>query len=97
MGYIDLVICKHPVDSRHFLFQAPRFSYLKKGDQAVVDTARGEQTAFVIDAITCVEGSDEFNFIVTALKATTPLKKVLSKVAYMELAYKEENDEFDQD
>ena len=92
--FIDLVLCKHLVDSRKFLFYAPAFSYLQKDDQVLVDTARGEQTAIVINAVTVDSDSEDYLFILDATSATLPLQRVISKVWYRELEYKPDKDPF---
>ena len=96
MEYIDLVLVKHkPTDHETYLFQAPRWSGLKKGDEVVVETSRGEKHGVVIDCHTTSPEYDtnEFGFIITASKATLPLKKVLQKVEYKTFVYPEEEPE----
>lgn len=88
--YIDLVSCKHSKNGNVFLFQAPAWSHLKKGDDVIVDTIRGEHPAFVVDAITVDIDSDTFNFIVDSMEATLPLKRVLKKFDYKTFEYEED-------
>ena len=88
--YIDLVLCKHPNDGRYFLFQAPSFSYLKKGQLVMCETKKGECEAEVVNSVTVEAESELFNFIVDMCKATTPLKRVLKVIAYRELKYSED-------
>lgn len=100
--YIDLVIAKHPVDTRVYLFYAPAWSHLKEGDEIVVDTQCGEQLAKVVYSISCEPLDEKYNFAVKALGATEPLTRVLKKVKYIGMDYsgdeylnkinKEEND-----
>ena len=92
--FIDLVLCKHLVDSRKFLFYAPAFSCLQKNDQVVVDTVRGNQTAIVVNSVTVDVDTEDYRFILDATNATLPLKKVISKVMYRDLEYKPEKDPF---
>lgn len=92
--FIDLVLCKHMVDPRQYLFYAPAFSCLQKDDQVVVDTVRGNQTATVINSVTVDVDTEDYRFILDATNATLPLKRVISKVAYRELEYKPEKDPF---
>lgn len=90
--YIDLVLVKHhETDYETYMFQAPRWSDLKKGDEVIVETCIGEQKAKVIDSYTISTdyNEEEFNFILTASKAKLPLKKVLKKVEYHEYSYPE--------
>lgn len=93
MKYIDLVLCQHPNDNRNFLFVAPAWSRLQRGDNVMVDTRNGKCLAIVQDTALVEKDSDLYIFIVTASKATLPLKKVISKIEYHEFEYEEESDE----
>lgn len=85
--YIDLVLCKHDKNDNNFLFYAPAWSRLEKDDEVIVDTKYGESKAVVVDKVTVDKTSEEYEFIVKATGATTPLRKVLSKVLYREFDY----------
>lgn len=94
--YIDLVLCEQC--GRNFLFQAPAWSGLKKGDSVVVDTKFGERPADVV-AVMTIDGENEeaMNFMRAATGAHLPLRKVIRKAVFIELKYAEllrtENDD----
>ena len=90
MAYIDLVLCKHSESGKLFLFEAPPFSYLAKGDEVIVETRHGETSATVRMSYTVEAESKAYDFIVEAAGATHPLKRVLKECQYKELIYKEE-------
>lgn len=90
MLYIELVVCKHPNCKKNFLFYAPAWTGLKKGDEVIVDTKKGEQPAIVQSKTIVEEGSEVYSFILESTGATLPLRKVLKVVFYRELEYKEE-------
>lgn len=90
--YVDLVMCRHGEYGQNYLFVAPRFCLLEKGDEVVVDTKRGLSRAIVIDRLTVDYNGDEYRFIVEGMKATEPLRKVVAKVNYKEFEYTEESD-----
>lgn len=91
--YIDLVLCKVEGETKAELFQAPRFSHLKAGDDVLVDTAYGEKHAKVINSMSVDPEYEEHRFILDATGATEPLKRVLSQIRYKAFTYEEENDE----
>lgn len=78
MNY-DLVLVEHPKSEQLYLFKAPAFT-LKKGDNVIVDTIRGEQEAIVKDVLVDVkEESGVYQFIKNVNQGRT-IKKVLSFV-----------------
>lgn len=85
---IDLVLCRMQ-NGRGYLFRAPYCVDLDPLDEVIVDTVHGEQHARV-EKILHVFGDEVLNFIVACTGATLPLKKVLRKVCYREIEYKEE-------
>lgn len=79
MNY-DLVLVKHPKSEQLYLFKAPAYSTLKKGDKVIVDTIRGKQEAIVEDVLVDVkEESGVYQFIRMVNQGRT-IKKVLSFV-----------------
>lgn len=88
--YIDLVLCVHSENGRPFLFSAPAWSYLKSGDEVIVEARAGLAKATVIDCRTVENDSDELMFCVECAGATLPLKRVMRKVTYREFTYPEE-------
>ena len=92
-NYIDLVACKHANNDKVFLFRAPRFSYLNKGDMVIVETKNGESEATVEASRTVdLHDNDFVEFICCLSGAELPLKRVLKKVTYREFDYMEEDD-----
>ena len=83
--YFDFVLCKHPNSDKSYLFHAPAWSHLEKGDLVVVDTKKGEQMTTVVSRITLGDDeTDMIDFIMNATGADTDVKKVLRKVVYRE-------------
>ena len=41
-NYVQFVVCQHIDDSKKYLFYAPAFSNIEKGDEILVDTQFGE-------------------------------------------------------
>lgn len=95
--YLDICLCKHKASPKYFLFRAPAFSYLQKGELVIVETRNGEQEAEIVNSITLDSESKELAFIMKWLKCSCKsheLKRVLKRVAYRDLIYKdEENDD----
>ena len=92
--YFDFVLCKHDGCDKTFLFRAPAWSHLEKGDLVVVETVNGEQMAQVVSCITL--GNDEvdkIDFIMNATRADSDVKKVLKKVDYKVFSYWEDDNE----
>lgn len=93
METIDLVLCEHDLNKgKKFLFQAPMFSYLEKGDKVVVDTKYGEQVATVLASCSVGKGTEQYTMIVQACGATEPIKKVISKITYRKFEYSDEGE-----
>lgn len=91
MSYVDLVICESST-KRAMLFQAPKFSMLKPGDEVIVEN---EESKFrVKDVINLSKQSEEYRFI-TELYCVTEPSKLLGKVSFQKFEYKE-SDEDDQ-
>ena len=91
--YFDFVLCKHANNDKTYLFHAPAFSYLKKGDFVEVETSKGRQLAMVISCFTLSKSeTDKIDFIMNATGASKDVKKVLSKVDYKEFEYEQEDE-----
>ena len=91
--YFEFVLVKHEGCDKPYLFRAPAFTHLKKGDMVVVDTKRGLQMANVLGAIDVSKDDIEsINFIMEATGADTDVKKVISKVNFSELDYEEDEE-----
>lgn len=91
--YIDLVVCKHDNNPKAFIFRAPAWSNLQKGDLVIVETKSGEKEAIVERSYTTNKSSEELDFILVSSGASVPLKKVLKKVTYKNLVYEDEDRE----
>ena len=93
MKYVDFVICKHDGCEKKYLFYAPAFSHLDKGEMVTVDTARGEQMVTVVSSMT-VEKTDKraIDFIMESMNAPSEVKRVLSKVHFSKYDYEEEEE-----
>ena len=93
MKAIGLALCNHNGHGKNYLFRMPAYERLENGDRVVVETKHGEAEALVVGTATIYgEESDEYQMIVKAAGADLPLKKVLRKISYKELAYDEEDD-----
>ena len=81
-NYIDLVVCEHDNCQGRFLFSAPAWSHLEKGTRVVVETKKGEQLATVVTSATFAnkETDSETAFVLTAMKASWPLKRVKCRI-----------------
>lgn len=85
---IDVVLCKMEDDSedKGYIFLAPKFSYLMKGEKVVVETRYGIKRAIVIASASMLRDSDSYNLILKAkgLKKAQ-MKRVLKKVVETDL------------
>lgn len=90
--YVDLVLCKFEGTPKKYLFKAPFASYISKGDEVVVETKKGEQRATVVAVCSTEEGGEAFDCLVQVTGATLPLKKVVAKMFYQKIDYKEGED-----
>lgn len=87
---IDLVLCSHTLQGgQKFLFQAPAFSCLEKGDRVLVDTNGGDRDAYVMCACTVRENTDQYDMILKCAGATEPIRKVIGKTVLTKFDYKE--------
>lgn len=91
--FIDLVVCKYPLDHNRYLYIAPAFSHFKEGTEVVVQDSDEKRNAIVVDCATFTLNDDKYQFVVKALNAETPLKRIVEKVVYHSLSYKWEEGE----
>ena len=92
-NYFDFVLCKHENGGKTFLFHAPAFSKLKKGDLVKVETVHGETMATVVSCITLADDDySKIDFVMNATGARSEVKKVLSKVEYIQSDFEYEDD-----
>lgn len=91
--FIDLVIVSYPVSTRVDLFEAPAFTHLEQGDEVLVQEVEnyaGKRHGIVVDSVTVTKDDDKYNFILNAMHAEKPLQRVLSKIVYREIDWKED-------
>lgn len=86
--YIDLVLVEQ--NNFNFLFQAPSWSRLKKGDVVICDTCYGENPGIVVACLSVEKDGNEYSFITNMGGVTLPVKKILAKVTRAEFEYDEE-------
>ena len=91
--YMDIVLCQKNGSKKLELFYAPEWSELKEGDMVVVETDAGDMSATVLGCLTV--RSDEhklFDFILKATHTYSPeaMRRVVSKIVFKELEYKED-------
>lgn len=89
MAYVDLVLCSD--NKQTCLVVAPRFSYLKTGDEVIIESKQGAKKVKVKDVLSVNDESEIFKFVVAASGATLPLRKVLKKINYENFNYKEDS------
>lgn len=83
--YIDLVPCKNGM-----LFIAPAFSHIKKGTDIVVAKGVFRTSA---DALTCVEGGEEYQFVKDAFGFVGELQKVGEIIEHVPVRWGDDNEE----
>ncbi len=88
---IGLVLCKHRNEGKKYLFRAPAYSSIDKGDTVVVEDQNGETMATVVGYADVIVGNEEYEMILECCGATLPLKRVLSKVVYREFRWDEDD------
>lgn len=75
--YVELVFVRHnECSSKIYLFQAPAWSSLKKGDLVMCKTSNGLKQGTVVAADDFTVGSEDFNTWVDIANARLPLKKI---------------------
>ena len=91
--FIDLVGCKHSNNDKVYLFYAPKFTHLDKGDKVIVETKKGNAEATVEASYTIdPDYNDLMELILSLSGAELPLKKVLKKIKYIDFEYKEDEE-----
>ena len=89
--YVDFVLCNHEGSEKNYLFYAPAFSGIQKGNQVVVDTKNGTKVVNVVSVATVPRDNLQFiDFIMNATGADNDVKKVISVIQYREMDYSEE-------
>ena len=92
--YFDFVLCKFTGSDKRYLFHAPAFSHLIKGDEVVVETVNGAQRAEVVSSMTLSQTDRaEIDFVMNATRAGDDIKKVLGVMSFKKLDWEDEKDE----
>ena len=86
-NYVQFVVCQHIDDSKKYLFYAPGFSNIEKGDEILVDTQFGERMATVLAV--CISSSEdvERSLRVLAGAEDEPVKRVIGKYQFVKFDY----------
>ena len=86
-NYVQFVVCQHIDDSKKYLFYAPAFSDIKKGDEVLVDTQFGEKKATVLAV--CTSSSDDVERALRVLAGAEgkPIKRVIGKYQFVKFDY----------
>ena len=91
-NYFDFVLVRLAND-RNYLFRAPAFSSIDKGDIVICETTRGESMGTVVSSMTLSESDPEkVDFVMNATGANDEVKKVLKVARFKTLEYEEDND-----
>lgn len=88
--FVQFVVCQHAGDSKKYLFYAPAFSDIKKGDEVLVDTQFGEKKAKVL--ANCISSSDDMERTLCVLAGAEgkSLKRVIGKYEFKKINYGED-------
>lgn len=85
--FVQFVVCQHTGDSKKYLFYAPAFLDIKKGDEVLVDTQFGKKKATVLAA--CISSSDDVERVLRVLAGAEdkPVKRVIGKYLFVKIDY----------
>ena len=88
--FVQFVICQHTGNGEKYLFYAPTFSKIEKGDDVLVDTKYGERKATVIAV--CITSSDDVERALRVLAGgeDKPVKRVIGKYKFDKFEYSED-------
>ena len=88
--FVQFVVCKHDCEIKKYLFYAPAFSDIKKGDEILVDTQFGEKKATVLAV--CTSSSDDVERVLRVLAGAEgkPIKRVIGKYNFSKFDYNED-------
>ena len=99
MEYITLVLAHHRENTNaRYLWEAPEYSGLEKGDLIVVETQYGDKEA-IVDAVLEDTPDDEgilFALEVAKVPSIDALKRVKGKYKFKEMTYKHEKEEVEE-
>ena len=85
--FVQFVVCKHDCEIKKYLFYAPAFSDIKKGDEVLVDTQFGEKKATVLAVCTSSSDNVERALRVLAGAEGKPIKRVIGKYNFSKFDY----------
>ena len=88
--YVQFVVCQHDGEIKKYLFYAPAFSDIKKGDEVLVDTQFGEKKATVLAVCTSSSEDVERALRVLAGAEGKPIKRVIGKYNFSKFDYSED-------
>ena len=88
--YVQFVVCQHDGEIKKYLFYAPAFSDIKKGDEVLVDTQFGERKATVLAVCTSSSEDVERALRVLAGAEGKPIKRVIGKYNFSKFDYSED-------
>lgn len=85
--FVQFVVCQHTGNNKKYLFYAPAFSDIKKGDEVLVDTQFGEKKATVL--ATCISSSDDVERALCVLAGAEgkQVKRVIGKYLFAKINY----------
>ena len=88
--FVQFVVCQHNGDNKKYLFYAPAFSDIKKGDEVLVDTQFGEKKATVLAV--CTSSSDDVERALRVLAGAEgkPIKRIIGKYNFSKFDYSED-------
>ena len=89
-NFVQFVVCKHDCEIKKYLFYAPAFSDIKKGDEILVDTQFGEKKATVLAV--CNSSSDDVERVLRVLAGAEEktIKRVIGKYNFSKFDYSED-------
>lgn len=88
--YVQFVVCEHVGERKKYLFYAPPFSNIKKGDEVLVDTQFGKQRATVVAVCSTSSDDVERTLRVLAGAEDKPIKRVIGKYQFTNFDYDED-------
>lgn len=90
--YFDFVLCE--TRGKKQLFYAPKWAGLERGDMVIVSVDGGEMMATVLASVTLSGDTDkkEIDFIMRATGSPKDLDRVISRVIFQKMEYKEDEE-----
>lgn len=91
-NYVQFVVCQHAGKDKKYLFCAPAFSNIEKGDEVLVDTQLGERRATVLSAFISSSEDVERSLRILVGAEDKPLKRVIGKYQFVKFDYYSEDE-----